>query len=62
MKEKKIYLKKPCRKLGYCPYGALVEQFKLRMINHKVFSCKIFGHDCPVFSCAEGFIDGEKVK
>lgn len=37
---------KPCHKLGWCPYGQLVEEFPL---VHGKFSCKVFGHDCPVF-------------
>lgn len=44
---------KPCHKLGYCPYGQLVELFLLRYEEHKKFSCKVFGHDCPVFYHAE---------
>jgi hypothetical protein len=46
-------LEKPCKKLGYCPYGSLVESFPLKDERTEE-SCKIFGHDCPVFTCAEG--------
>jgi len=42
---------KPCHKLGYCPYGQLVEEYP---INDKTnMSCLTFGHDCPVFYLAE---------
>ena len=43
---------KPCKKLGYCPYGVLVEEFPLKMKSK--ISCELFGHDCPVFYVAEG--------
>ncbi len=43
---------KPCHKLGYCPYGAMVEAFQLKKKRDKV-SCKVFGHDCPMFYNAE---------
>lgn len=45
-------MEKPCKALGYCPYGPLVEEFRLRTKRNK-FSCKTFGHDCPVFYHAE---------
>ena len=41
---------KPCHKLGYCPYGAMVESFPL---VHGEFSCRVFGHDCPMYYNAE---------
>jgi len=60
---------KPCHKIGFCAYGQLVEEFPLYPefieqdldLNqlaregklHTKFSCKVFGHDCPVFYCAE---------
>ena len=43
---------KPCHELGFCPYGQLVEEFPLRGVRDR-FSCKTFGHDCPVFYHAE---------
>jgi hypothetical protein len=52
----KMIVDKPCRKLGYCPYGALVEQFPLPR-DRSPSSCSIFGHNCPVFICAEPFRD-----
>ena len=42
---------KPCHKLGYCPYGAMVEAFPLK--NRSKISCEVFGHDCPMFYNAE---------
>jgi len=41
---------KPCKKCGYCPYGAMVESFPL---TGGKFSCSIFGHDCPMYYNAE---------
>ena len=45
-------IKKPCNKLGFCPYGQLVEEYPLKEKVDKV-SCDVFGHDCPVFYMAE---------
>jgi len=42
-------IEKPCHRLGWCPYGQLVEEFQLRNPTSEKFSCKVFGHDCPVF-------------
>jgi hypothetical protein len=42
---------KPCKKCGYCPYGAMVENFPLG--DTTGFSCPIFGHDCPMYYNAE---------
>ena len=43
---------KPCWELKYCPYGPLVEDFPLKKErDHQ--SCRVFGHDCPVFYVAE---------
>ena len=50
-------IEKPCYKLGYCPYGQLVEVFNLRKKADKKISCKIFGHDCPVFFHAENIME-----
>lgn len=65
---------KPCHELKYCPYGTLVEFFPLHgiipaitlqsewMQNMKIQkdaeSCKVFGHDCPVYYVKEEMIDG----
>ena len=43
---------KPCKKLGYCPYGQLVEEFPLH--SKSKLSCPTYGHDCPVHYHAEG--------
>jgi hypothetical protein len=66
-------IEKPCRCCGYCPYGQLVEEYPLHP-EHKGkdlnklaeigelftgYSCKVFGHDCPVFYQAEPFVDDE---
>lgn len=43
---------KPCWELKYCPYGPVVELFPApESPTHR--SCKIFGHECPVFFIAE---------
>jgi len=59
MKEELIEIEKPCLKLGWCPYGPLVEDFPLKE-KPDDSSCGIFGHDCPVFTMAEGFVDNPK--
>lgn len=41
---------KPCHILNYCPYGSLVEVFEF---SESEKSCKLFGHDCPMYVCAE---------
>jgi len=51
-------LEKPCHKLGFCPYGVLVEKFPLhpeRKGKLKEIECEVFGHDCPVFYLSEDF-------
>jgi hypothetical protein len=55
-KGKNIEIFKPCNKLGWCPYGPLIENFPLKEKPDKI-SCSIFGHDCPAFTMAEGFVD-----
>lgn len=45
---------KPCWEIKYCPYGPLIEQFPLQE-NRDEKSCRIFGHQCPVFYVAEPF-------
>ncbi len=52
MLSENVKKRKPCKKLGYCPYGKLVEEFRLKEIPDK-FSCKTFGHDCPVYYLGE---------
>ena len=40
--------KKPCHRLGWCPYGKLIEEFPIRE-QFNDFTCKVFQHDCPIF-------------
>lgn len=47
---------RPCHKLKYCPYGTLVEEFPLRNLTSK-YSCKTFGHDCPVYYHGEAITE-----
>ena len=49
---------KPCKKCGYCPYGAMVEAYPF---SRDKKSCPIFGHDCPMFYNAEN-IDIRRIK
>ena len=49
------FVVKPCHKLRFCPYGQLVEEFPLEERNER--SCKVFGHECPVFYHAEAFAE-----
>jgi len=59
--KKRIEISKPCLKLGWCPYGPLVEDFPLKSKRDSV-SCGVFGHDCPVFTMAEGFVDDSTIR
>jgi len=52
---------KPCWELKYCPYGPLVEDFPLKSENDEK-SCRIFGHDCPVFYVAEPFTETKELR
>jgi len=45
-------LEKPCLYLGGCPYGVLVENFRVRMFDNE-FTCDVYGHDCPSFYVSE---------
>lgn len=49
---------KPCHKLGWCPYGQLVEEFGFS--DDEKISCKLFGHDCPMFYHAEDVSEDKK--
>ena len=52
---------KPCWELKYCPYGPLVEEFPLPEVDtHR--SCKVFGHECPVFSVAEPLTETREMR
>jgi hypothetical protein len=52
---------KPCWELKYCPYGPLVEDFPLKE-KRDDSSCRIFGHDCPVFYVAEPFTETKELR
>jgi hypothetical protein len=52
---------KPCWELKYCPYGPLVEDFPLKETRDEM-SCRIFGHDCPVFHVAEPFTETKQLR
>jgi HNH endonuclease len=52
---------KPCWEIRYCPYGPLVEQFPLR-VKRDERSCRIFGHDCPVFYVAEPLTETKQLR
>lgn len=52
---------KPCWKLKYCPYGPIVEDFPIQTENDEK-SCRIFGHDCPVFYVAEPFTETKELR
>lgn len=52
---------KPCWEIKYCPYGNLVEKFPLKTISDEK-SCRIFGHDCPVFSVAEPLTETRELR
>jgi len=51
---------KPCRKLGYCPYGPIVEKTKLNDGEDPTIECNVFGHHCPAFYVSEPFVDAEE--
>lgn len=52
---------KPCWELKYCPYGPLVEDFPLPEEADER-SCRIFGHECPVFTVAEPFTETKELR
>jgi hypothetical protein len=52
---------KPCWELKYCPYGPLIENFPLSEKNTER-SCRIFGHDCPVFYVAEPLTETKELR
>lgn len=51
---------KPCHKLGWCPYGGLVEEFPFTK-EGKV-NCEVFGHHCPMFYNAKDITEQDKEK
>ena len=52
---------KPCWEIKYCPYGPLVELVPLKELPDDR-SCRIFGHDCPVFYCAEPLTETKELR
>lgn len=52
---------KPCWELKYCPYGPLVEDFPLES-DPSEKSCRIFGHNCPVFYVAEPITETKELR
>ena len=52
---------KPCWELKYCPYGPLIEDMPIQEKNDDK-SCRIFGHDCPVFYVAEPFTETKDLR
>ena len=52
---------KPCWEIKYCPYGPLVEEFPIRG-EPDSRSCRIFGHDCPVFHVAEPLTETKELR
>jgi len=52
---------KPCWELKYCPYGPLVERFPAPETDtHR--SCRIFGHECPIFFVAEPLTETKELR
>ncbi len=52
---------KPCWEIKYCPYGPLIEEFPLKSERDSQ-SCRIFGHDCPVFYVAEPLTETKELR
>lgn len=53
---------KPCWELKYCPYGPLVEDFPVGIPLEDDKVCRIFGHECPVFTVAEPFTETKDLR
>lgn len=52
---------KPCWEIKYCPFGPLVETFPIAPTSSEK-SCRIFGHDCPVFYTAEPLTETKELR
>lgn len=52
---------KPCWEIKYCPYGPLIEEFPLKKTPDEK-SCRIFGHDCPVFYVSEPLTETKELR
>src|SRR5512145_51685 len=52
---------KSCWEIKYCPYGPLIESFPCKeKSDYK--SCRIFGHDCPVYYVAEPLTETKELR
>lgn len=59
---------KPCRMLGYCPYGVLVMLYPLNKDHAELYAvaisldmfCRVYDHICPVFLEAEFHVDTKR--
>jgi hypothetical protein len=60
-KRRTKHICKPCWELKHCPYGPLIEEFPLK-IKFDNKSCRVYGHDCPVFTCNEPLSEGEELR
>lgn len=47
---------KPCRDLGYCPYGELTDYFN-RKADDQEKKCNFYDCMCPAFKVAEPAVD-----
>lgn len=52
---------KPCYILGWCPYGVLVENFRLRNMDSK-YTCLVYDHDCPIFYISQQISEHSTIK
>lgn len=52
---------KPCWEIKYCPYGPLIESFPNKKESDDK-SCRIFGHDCPVYYVAEPLTETKELR
>lgn len=51
--------KRPCYACGYCPYGQMIELFPITK-KEGTYSCKVFGHNCPMYYHAENITEDLK--
>ncbi len=50
-------IRKPCRRLRWCPFGILVEQFPTASQPDPREACMVYDHRCPAFEVAEQAVD-----
>ena len=48
---------RPCRMIGFCPYGPIVEEYPADKDSE--MRCGVFAHDCPVFYQASFICESE---